>query len=274
MSFKLGDVIIDRLQFGYGAESNGTPLYVLTQLSEMSINVSADSTDIKDKDGNLVYRKYNGKTAEIEGKNVFVNLSIIETLSATKAEIATEDNAIKMPYLTTVKAGETLDITGYVEGTLVVSALYNGAMGKEYKLGSQASDTEFSVKHTDESGDKGQGNYVPASDIFSPPTDKNEVEYVIKYTRLVKSGAKIVNTADDIPETHELYFKALALDPCDKENRKPVIVRIPSFMPDPEFSFALEGGDSQSMDFKGAVLANICSSNKVLFEIYFIDEDE
>ena len=57
MAFKLGDVIIDRLQFGYGAKSNGTPLYALTQLSEMSIEVTADTSDIKDKDGNLVYRK-------------------------------------------------------------------------------------------------------------------------------------------------------------------------------------------------------------------------
>ena len=42
MSFKLGDMIIDRLQFGYGARANGTPLYALTQLSEASIDISAD----------------------------------------------------------------------------------------------------------------------------------------------------------------------------------------------------------------------------------------
>ena len=26
MAFKLGDVIVDRLQFGYGARANGTPI--------------------------------------------------------------------------------------------------------------------------------------------------------------------------------------------------------------------------------------------------------
>ena len=55
MAFKLGDVIVDRLQFGYGAKSNGTPLYALTQLKEATIDITADSTDITDKDGNLVY---------------------------------------------------------------------------------------------------------------------------------------------------------------------------------------------------------------------------
>ena len=57
MAFKLGDVIVDRLQFGYGAKANGTPLYALTQLTEANIDITADSTDINDKDGNLVYRR-------------------------------------------------------------------------------------------------------------------------------------------------------------------------------------------------------------------------
>ena len=39
MAFKLGDVIVDRLQFGYGAKSNGTPLYALTQLTQANIDV-------------------------------------------------------------------------------------------------------------------------------------------------------------------------------------------------------------------------------------------
>ena len=43
MAFKLGDVIVDRLQFGYGAKSNGAPLYALTQLTEASIEGYSDS---------------------------------------------------------------------------------------------------------------------------------------------------------------------------------------------------------------------------------------
>ena len=43
MSFKLGDVIIDRLQFGYGAsKKNGSPLYALTQLNQATIDITAD----------------------------------------------------------------------------------------------------------------------------------------------------------------------------------------------------------------------------------------
>lgn len=272
MAFKLGDVIIDRLQFGYGAKANGTPLYALTQLTEANVDITAESTDIKDKDGNLVYRKYTGKTGEVTAVNAFMNLAVVEALSATDAEIATADNGIVMPIITTIEAGKTLDITGYVEGSVVVNALSTkGSMGKEYKLGATASETEFAIKHTDASGDP---DNTPASDVLTPPTDTEEVQYIIKYKKTVHSGAKITNSGDKFPKAHELFFKALAVDPCDKESLKAAILHIPSFMPSPEISLKLSGGDSQTMDYKGAIMLDTCSANKELFSLYFIDEEE
>lgn len=270
MAFKLGDVIIDRLQFGYGAKKNGAPLYALTQLNNANIDITADTTDINDKDGNLVYRKYSGKKGEVTAQNAFINLAIIEALSAADAEIATSDKTIRMPMIQTVAAGKTLDITGFVDGTVVVSAIYNGAIDakKEYKVGSDASETEFAIKHVDASDD------VEASDTLVPPTDDAEIEYLVKYTKEVKSGAKITISADKFPKSHELYFKALAIDPCDKESFRAAVVHIPEFIPSPELSLALQGGDGQTMDYKGAVLANTCSTDKTLVEVYFIDEEE
>jgi hypothetical protein len=272
MSFKLGDVIIDRLQFGYGAKKSGSPLYALTQLQEATIDISADSTDIKNKDGNLVYRKYSGKTAEVNATNAFINLAVIEAISGADAEIATDENTIRMPIIQTVSAGDKLDITGYVDGTVTVSAIYNGALdtSKTYKVGSAASATEYAITKTEANEEEG----IEASVVLTPPTDSDEVEYFVKYTKEVKSGAKISISADKYPKAHELYFKALAVDPCDKENFKPVVIHIEEFIPSPEVSLALQGGDSQTMDYKGAILANTCSTKKTLVEVYFVDEDE
>lgn len=266
MAFKLGDVIVDRLQFGYGAKSNGTALYALTQLKEASINITADSTDITDKDGNLVYRKYSGKKGEVNSQNAFMNLAVVETLSATDAEIATADKGIVMPMIDVVKAGKTLDITNFVEGSVVVNALKNGAMGDEYALGSAVSATEFAIEKVEASGD------TPASATLTPPTAEGEIEYIVKYNKTVYSGAKIVNSSDNLPTAHELYFKALVIDPCDKGNLRAAILYIPSFIPSPEITIALQGGDSQTMDFNGAMMADTCSENKELFVLYFIDE--
>ena len=265
MAFKLGDVIVDRLQFGYGAKANGTPLYALTQLKEASIDITADSTDITDKDGNLVYRKYSGKKGEVTATNAFLNLAVVEALSATDAEIATAENGIVMPIITTVDAGKTLDITGYVEGSVVVNALNTkGSMGEEFKLGSQATATEFGITKVSE------GN----KSTLVPPTADGEVQYIVKYKKTVHSGAKITNNGDKFPKSHELFFKALVVDPCDKEFLRAAIVHIPSFIPSPEFSLALQGGDTQTMDYKGAMMLDTCSANKELFSLYFIDEVE
>ena len=276
MAFKLGDVIVDRLQFGYGAKTNGPPLYALTQLTEANIDITADSTDINDKDGNLVYRKYTGKKGEVTATNAFLNLAVVEAISATDAEIATEDNGIVMPMIQLVKAGETLDITGYVEGSVHVNALsVKGSMGKdEFVKGSSATTTEYFIKHTEASGEAESSDYKPATDVLEPPTADGETQYIVKYKKTVTSGAKITNSGKKFPKSHELFFKALVVDKCETDVLRAAIIHIPSFMPSPEFSLALQGGDSQTMDYKGSMMLNACSTDDELFSIYYIDEEE
>lgn len=273
MAFKLGDVIVDRLQFGYGAKTNGTPLYALTQLTQANIDITAESTDINDKDGNLVYRKYTGKKGEVTATNAFLNLAVVEAISATDAEIATTDKGVVMPMIQIVKAGDTLDITGYVEGSIHVNALSTkGSMGKdEFKKGSKASATEYAINHTDASGDP---DNTPASDVLAPPTADGETQYIVKYKKTIKSGAKITNSGKKFPKSHELFFKALVVDKCETDVLKAAIIHIPSFMPSPEFSLALQGGDSQTMDYKGSMMLNACSTDGELFSIYYIDEED
>ena len=178
MAFKLGDVIVDRLQFGYGAKANGTPLYALTQLTEANIEITADSTDINDKDGNLVYRKYTGKKGEVTATNAFLNLAVVEAISATDAEIATTGKGIVMPMIQIVKAGETLDITGFVEGSIHVNALSpKGSMGKEeFAKGSNASTTEYAIKHMSSK----------IEDIYDQTPTKVELDFLMKKAKLIE----------------------------------------------------------------------------------------
>lgn len=258
MAFKLGDVIIDRLQFGYGA-SNDKALYALTQLNNATIDITADSTDITDKDGNLVYRKYTGKKGEITATNSFLNLAIVEAISATTAETATNEKPIVMPIFKIVKAGDTLDVTDAVEDSYVVNALSaNGSLGKSYTKGASATKEEFGV----------------AENTLTPPADTDEVQFLVKYKKKVKSGAKVAISGDKYPKAHELFFKALAVDKCNVGSFRAVVIHIPSFMPSPEVSLALQGGDSQTMDYKGAILTDACSVDQDMVEIFFIDEEE
>lgn len=203
MAFKLGDLIIDRISMGYAEKFDGTPLYVLTQLSEASIEISAESRDAVDKDGTLIKRFWNAKTGEFTATNAMLNLNVMAAQSGNEANIATADNVIVMPKIITVKSGTTVDLDGFVTGNrITVNALgTNGAMGKAYTQGTAASATEFGLTGT----------------RFTPPTDTAESQYVVKFDRQVTEGVDILNSADKFPATVRLTLKGLCVDPCEAD---------------------------------------------------------
>lgn len=203
MAFKLGDLIIDRISMGYAEKFDGTPLYVLTQLSEASIEISAESRDAVDKDGTLIKRFWNAKTGEFTATNAMLNLNVMAAQSGNEANIATADNIIVMPKIITVKSGTTVDLDGFVAGNrITVNALgTNGAMGKAYTQGTAASATEFGLTGT----------------RFTPPTDTAESQYVVKFDRQVTEGVDILNSADKFPATVRLTLKGLCVDPCEAD---------------------------------------------------------
>ena len=203
MAFKLGDLIIDRISMGYAEKFDGTPLYVLTQLSEASIEISAESRDAVDKDGTLIKRFWNAKTGEFTATNAMLNLNVMAAQSGNEANIATADNVIVMPKIITVKAGTTVDLNGFVAGNrITVNALgTNGAMGKAYTQGTAASATEFGLAGTK----------------LTAPTDTAESQYVVKYDRNVTEGVDILNSADKFPATVRLTLKGLCVDPCEAD---------------------------------------------------------
>ena len=51
MAFKLDDIVIDRIQIAIAEKTDGTPLYTLTQLSEATIETTAESKEAKSAEG-------------------------------------------------------------------------------------------------------------------------------------------------------------------------------------------------------------------------------
>ena len=62
MAFKLDDFIVDRILYATAEDVEVNILYILTQLSDASISVTAESKDAVDKNGTLVKRFYTGKS--------------------------------------------------------------------------------------------------------------------------------------------------------------------------------------------------------------------
>lgn len=257
MSFKLDDIIIDRIQMAVAEDFDGNLLYTLTQLADATINITAESKDAVDAQGTLIKRFYQGKQGEFTANNAMLNLNIVGAASGEGKVIVSADAAVTskaMPKIITVKAGATVELKNYVEGTVVVNALStNGAMGKAYSL----EDGDFSIS---EDG------------VLTPPADENETQYVVKYERNVTEGAYIINKADKFPGTVRLTLKALCVDPCSADTLRACYIVLPSFQVSPEVEISLTT-DGQ-LSYTGALQVDYCSADKALYEIYIAADDE
>ena len=257
MAFKLGDVIIDRIQYGVAEDFEGNLLYVLSQLTEATINISAESKEAKDKDGTLVKKFWRGKTGTFEAKNAMLNLNVVGSSSGADPLFASATKKITIPKIVTVNKGETIRLDGVVEGTVQVNAYgANGTMGKSYAFGTAASNTEYAL----------------ASGTLTPPTDEDVERYIVKYDRSVENGIAVYNKADQFPGTVKLTLKALCVDPCEADTLRACYIVLPSFQVSPEVSMNLQT-DSQ-LDYKGDLQVAYCSLDKTLYEFYMAADDE
>lgn len=257
MAFKLGDIVIDRIQMAMAESFNGDPLYVLTQLADATIDITAESKEAVDKDGTLIKKFWKGKAGTFSANNAMINLNVVASGSGSDAELATAEKQIIMPKIITVAAGTTVTLKNYVDGTVKVNALAtNGSMGKAYTKGDSASETSF---------------VLTSEGAFTPPTDKNETQYVVRYDRKVSEGAVIKNKADKFPGTIRLLIKALAVDPCSADTLKSCYIYLKSFQVSPETSLSLQT-DAQ-LEYKGDLQCDYCSVDKTLYEFYWAEED-
>lgn len=257
MAFKLDDIIIDRILYGVAEDHDGVIQYVLTQLADATINITAETKDAVDNTGALIKRFYQGKQGEFSANNAMLNVNILAASSGNAKEVAEVGKAIAMPKIITVKAGSTATLTGYTDGTVAVNALgSNGSLGKAYTKGDTASDTEFSLTSGGE---------------FTPPTDSDVTQYIVKYTRDVTSGVCVRNTADKFPDTVCLTLKALCVDPCTADTVRACYIEMPSFQPSPEMEISLTT-DAQ-LNYTGTLQTDYCSDDKALYNFYMAEDD-
>lgn len=261
MAFNLGNFSVKEIIAGVAQDFNDNLLYTLDQLTSASIEVSSDPTDITDKNGNIIRSIYQSKTATFTANSALLSPVLMNAQSGSPMQIATSAAKIQMPKITVVAAGATVDVTDAKDGTIKVMGLYgNGANGKVLSQGTTAVvDATFaydSAAHT---------VTVPGAATDAPQ------KYLIKYERDVESGAKISNYVDKFPDTIALTLYAAVMDPCSDKYRAAYIV-IPSFQPSPAVTISLDA-ESTETEFSGNINVSYCSADKILYYIYFPDEE-
>lgn len=257
--FRLGDFAFDRM-ISATAEYSNQIQYVISQMQSATIDITAEAKEIRDKDGNLIRKIYNAKTGTLTAPNAMLNVNILNASSGNDLEIASATNPINMPKMIYVKAGETVTLTDYVEGTVKVKAVFgNGASGDSYVQATVASETEFGL--TEEG-------------VLTPPAVTGEdapTKFLVKYYRKNENGLVVRNSADKFPKAVELTIKAVYVAPCE-EGVKAAYIYIPNFNVSPEVS--IDTTTDATLDYTGDLGVNMCSDSKDLYVIYFPDDEE
>lgn len=267
--FTLDDLVIDRIQMATAEKTDGTLLYTLTQLSEATIETTAESKEARSAEGSLIKKFYQGKAGTFTATNAMINLNVIGAASGSEKEVADSNNMITVPRILVVNQGvATVDLLNTGEQLALfdgapnvrVNALgNNGAMGKSYTLTSGEVDaTHFALN--------------VSTGVLTLPNDPGADRFVIKYDRKTANAVKITNSSDKFPGTVKLTLKALAIDPCEPDTLRSCYIIIPSFQVSPELSITLS--TEGTLDYTGDMQISYCSPDKELYTVVMCGDDE
>lgn len=267
MGFKLGNYAVKEVIYGIAQDFNGNLLYTLDQLTNAQIEISSDPTEVTDKRGNIIRQIYNNKTATFTATSALASPVLLNANSGSAIEYANTTTRIEMPKIVTIAPGATLDVTDAKIGTIQVMGIFNnGANGAVLNPITQGTPTY----------DESTGVYTYLDDtgnhVIRVPSGANTPSlYLVKYDRDVESGMKMTNLADRFPDTIRLTLYVAVMDPCS-DTYKAGYLYIPSFTPDPSVTISFDS-DNQEVDFNGSVNLDFCGTDKLLYTIYFPDEN-
>ena len=249
---------IDEILYGVG-EVDGELSYVLDQLSDASIEISADSTDITDKKGNIIRTTYKTKTGTFTATNALFHPAVLNAQTGNEIEYASATKTITMPRICIDEPGAVLTLDNYVADSIQVIGIY----------GNGANDVPLTADQISE----GLGSAAAGSTTFTLPARVNggPIQYLVKYDRAVSTGAKITNDTKSLPQLNKLTLFCAMGDPC-KDKLRPCYVVIPRFAPDPSMTLSLSA-DETTVDFSGNLNVDYCSGAQALYYIYYPEEE-
>lgn len=281
MAFKLGNFFVKEIIYGVSTDFQNRILYTLDQLTNASIEISSDPTDITDKHGNVVRSVYQSKTGTLTANSALLSPMLMNAQSGSDYQVATSTNPLIMPKIVVVAAGSTYtasDIHQSDDGATsdvdesvpsVIPLYNNGA--KDLRPVTHSTTASLSDDAITFGWDSTNKKVILPDTAGSGANTDVPDKYLIKYDRDVESGLTLMNTASKFPDTQRLTLYAAVGDPCD-DHYKAAYIYAPSFQPDPSVTISLDT-ENQEVDFNGNLQIDYCGGDKVLYYIYFPDEN-
>jgi hypothetical protein len=254
MAFKLGNFSFDEILFATG-EQNDKLLFTLDQLTNASIEVSAESTDFTDKKGNVWRKSYRAKTGTMSASSAMIHYQILSLASGSAPQFAGVGNPIQMPKFVQIKPGQSVDVSDAKTGSIQMIGVYGDGGNEEAKTAEEIA-------------------AMISGDILTAPTKVADgpTSYVVTYERDSEKGVKIINSADEFPSSYKLTLFCSYAPLCNEDGElQAAYVVFPNFQPDPNQTISLDS-ETQEIDFNGTLNVDYCGDEKTLYIIYIPGE--
>lgn len=255
-------LVIDRVVEMIAEDSNGNLLYLLNNLSNVSINTSSDSKDKTDAQGVLIKRFFTAKSVEVSADCNLLSLSMLANQFGTTKQVASSEQKIIAPKVLRI---DTTGIKDYTipekfKPTAPITKIYaassNGTLGRAYTSGVSADENTFV--------------YDESSRKITLPTGVTG-ELIVKFEYETSNGVKVTQASNKFPKTVALTMKVLVADTCSVDTIRAAYIVFPSFQTSPDCDLTLE--TDSTIPFSGVAQKDYCSSNSDLYYIVLTGDD-
>ena len=265
--FELDGVLWDSALHAVADSKDGKEVYYrLPDISDVSIDISADTKDSVDKDGAIIKRSYTAKAATVTLTNTHLVLGAYAGTTGSNKIVADTGAEVETPKMILIDppTADNEESKKYtlpdtpIEGTVSVTPVYkDGGTGKTYAMDTQADAAKFAIT--------GKEITLPTGDY------KDIVQLLVKYEYKCASAVMVENHADKFPKTVRLTIVGLYYDPCEKDVLRLGYIVFPSFQPSPEATIAMK--NDSTFDYKGDAQSDYCAKKKRLFYMVFPEDD-
>lgn len=208
----VNNIVIERIRRAVMLSSdNGEVMWSINQITEPSLNITADNAEAVDALGTPIVQFDRAKSAEFSASNSLFDLSLLAAQSGTAVDTASSSNKYNVPYFDEVKitTADSMTLTQTpVTGSLKFVYLMNGdgTLGDKFEVGESASGNTVSLSGktvTFASGKATVGSYFFAF-----------YEYEVDGAS-GKGADRVIATATNFPKAGKLVVEALGVEPCN-----------------------------------------------------------
>ena len=249
MAFDLNNFVIDRVVRGIATDmKTGDVLFSINQITNPSLNCTAESTDAVDALNVPIATFYRAKTAEFSAENALFDMNLLATQAGTAKKVASATAKILAPCFQTIDITEattyTLSHTPKADTTPKIYVLNgDGTLGAKVEIASTAAEKKVALAGTTLTVVAGDAGYKAGEQLF--------VMYEYEADGAEKNGAvEVANSANNFPVGCKFVMEILGADVCDQTNLIYAYLVFPNAKLSPDFDWSIATDSTHPFSMK------------------------